>query len=138
MADKIVHGTTFRGIRSPNAKLTEEQVVTIRERRIARESYSDIAKDFGVSRATITFVCIGGRWGHFRTDLIDRCKAIPDDGATLKRGGQNPSAKLTNERVLSIKDELARGRSRKQIAADYGMSVSAIDRIAIGRTWTHI
>lgn len=138
MADKVFHGTDPVGTRHGGVKLTEEQVIEIRLRRIARQSYADLAKTFGVSNATIIYLCLGRRWRHLRPDLIEACKAIPDDGALLKRGAANGSAVLTDEKVHAIKEKLARGQSRKRLAAEYGVSVSAINAIAIGKTWTHL
>jgi hypothetical protein len=46
------------------AKLTEADVLKIRERRAAGESHYALARAFGVSRPTITAILTGRNWAH--------------------------------------------------------------------------
>jgi transcriptional regulator len=49
------------------------------------------------------------------------------------------AAKLTTEQVIKIKTMLAQGFLRiSEIAREFGMTHSAIDCIAKGRTWRHV
>jgi hypothetical protein len=60
-ADKIAHGTTNRGKRCGNAKLTAAQVIRIRtDSRLQRL----IAADYGVKPSQISRIKSGVRWGH--------------------------------------------------------------------------
>lgn len=61
-ADKIAHGTTNRGERSPTAKITEKQALEIR--RLCRKgvSQADMARRFKVYRSTISRIVSGDRW----------------------------------------------------------------------------
>jgi len=52
-----------RGERNVNAKLTDAAVVEIR-RRLASETYTSIARDFGVHRNQISRIASGRTWKH--------------------------------------------------------------------------
>lgn len=54
----------MRGSLNENAKLTEDDVVTIKQRLQRNHKHQDIASDFGVSRTVITRINSGARWGH--------------------------------------------------------------------------
>lgn len=68
--DKIEHGTSgfgkpcfgVRGSKHGGAKLSEQQVLLIRKL-IEIRSTKKIAREFGVSRATITDIKLGNTWG---------------------------------------------------------------------------
>jgi len=60
-ADKVRHGTRIRGERSPNAKLTEDDV---RKIRAAKGKQRDIAKRFGVGQASVWRIRHKITWGH--------------------------------------------------------------------------
>jgi hypothetical protein len=65
-ADKVAHGTVYRGERHPNSKLKDSDVAEIRRRLNVGHPRPVIAADFGVSVATIKLIHIGKGW---------RCKA---------------------------------------------------------------
>lgn len=63
MADRVEHGTHYRGERNPGVKLTEQQVKEIR----AREGVSfhrEIADDYGVTRRLIGRILDRTLWPH--------------------------------------------------------------------------
>lgn len=62
MADKVAHGTHQRGVRSPNARLTEDDVREIR-RLAPTISYRELGERFGVSKNTARQVATRQRWG---------------------------------------------------------------------------
>lgn len=61
--DRITHGTSNRGERSGSAKLTENQVLEIRER-VGGESLRTLAKEYGVSHTAIRRAANGMKWSH--------------------------------------------------------------------------
>jgi len=62
-ADRVQHGTTCRGERSPCAKLTYSQVQSIRS--LAKSVQRvDIAKYFNIDPSTVGQIVSGRRWGH--------------------------------------------------------------------------
>ena len=62
--DKILHGTSNQGERSSKAKLTNEDVVEIRNRRATGEPLKTIASDFSVGVCTISRIALRQSWKH--------------------------------------------------------------------------
>jgi hypothetical protein len=61
-ADRVRHGTDFRGQRSPNAKLTNEQVQAIRQERGL--SWKELASKYGISKSAIMMILTRRNWKH--------------------------------------------------------------------------
>lgn len=57
---------------------------------------------------------------------------------TRARGIAHPSAKLTEDAVTAILEDLAQGVSKRQLALSYGVSQRTVLLIARGETWAHI
>lgn len=53
-------------------------------------------------------------------------------------GESNGSAKLTESDVLYIVSESQRGATRTSLAKRFGLSISGISRIVLGKNWSHI
>lgn len=63
--DRIVHGTMLRGETSPVSKLTEKQVVEIREKHATEGvSLCQLAKEYGVVHQTISHIVNYTTWAH--------------------------------------------------------------------------
>lgn len=60
--DKERHGTSNRGQRNGQSKLTAEQVEEIRSRRKAGESFTSISADFDVHCSHLSAICRGKNW----------------------------------------------------------------------------
>ena len=56
--------TLSRGSNRPDAKLTEADIIPIKDRFASGEQCTSIARHFGVSRHTITRVITGTQWKH--------------------------------------------------------------------------
>jgi hypothetical protein len=67
-ADTIRHGRTTRGSRNPMSKLTESQVKEIKARLASGEMGRAIAREFGVTDATICDIRKGRQWGWLAAD----------------------------------------------------------------------
>lgn len=63
-ADRVTHGTDGVGERNAFAKLTEDDVREIRRARDAGESQRDVARRFGVSQGTVSFIALRQTWKH--------------------------------------------------------------------------
>ena len=63
-ADRERHGRTARGIRQPQAKLTDDNVREIRRRLADGETHKAIAATFGVSYGKIGHIASGRNWRH--------------------------------------------------------------------------
>jgi hypothetical protein len=61
-ADMVRHGRSLKGERSHRAKLTDQDVQRIRERRERGETLASIAADFAVSVANIHHIVSGYTW----------------------------------------------------------------------------
>jgi hypothetical protein len=80
-------------------------------------------------------------WGTSSENAGDRRRH-----GTTGRGERNPRAKLTDERIRQVRESLpARGtRSRrghcpaKNLAKELGVSLSTINQIRYGKTWSHV
>lgn len=61
--DKRQHGTALRGVRHHQAKLTEDDVLAIRSLR-GKVTRNNIARQFGIGRATVDNVIDKATWKH--------------------------------------------------------------------------
>lgn len=84
--------------------------------------------------------CPGGdnRWcvnpGHLFLGTIQ-----DNNRDRLEKGGNTiTSPKLTPDQVLSIRNEFKSGKTRKLLAIEYGVSISAIKKIIAVKTWTKV
>jgi hypothetical protein len=64
MADKVTHGTAQRGEKHGGAKLTWDEVREIRSLLNAGHYGKDVARQFGVSKSTISFIRRGQTWAN--------------------------------------------------------------------------
>jgi len=56
---------------------------------------------------------------------------------TTKRGNELPQAKLTPEKVTAIREN-RHGKTRKQLAAEFGVHYRTIEKIHYGETWGNV
>ena len=61
--DRVLHGRSPRGEKSGSHKLTEAQVLEIRQR-IGKETLRSLAKEYGVSHTTIRRAANGMKWSY--------------------------------------------------------------------------
>jgi len=64
--DKIAHGTLMKGDTHANSKLTVAKVREIKRRHAQGEQQQDIAKDYGVHKATVNDIFTGKTWRHVK------------------------------------------------------------------------
>ena len=122
------------GSQNGNSKLTELDVVAIRERLAVREPHSSIARYYGVLVTAISDISTGRNWSHIPVpdDLVFADKIVPNVGE------RNAMAKLTALDVHGIRGRLAAGEGHGSIAAAYGVSKGTIGRIKSGYSWSHL
>jgi DNA-binding XRE family transcriptional regulator len=114
----------MNGERHSQAKLTEEQVVQIRERNAAGEIQRVLADEFGVSKATISHIVTGRNWAHLegarearRIGSSTHCKHghewteentyVRKDGYRMCRACGKDSAVRRSERLVTSAKEAA-------------------------------
>jgi len=93
----------------------------------AGRSGRSIAQEFGVSPSMVSAIKTGQAWAELDPELPVR----------LAAGGRR-GKKLDAQQVAEIKQRLAAGQSTRKVAAEYGVSASAVQAIAKGRTWSEV
>jgi transcriptional regulator with XRE-family HTH domain len=130
-ADRKRHGTYHTGSQMPWAKLTEADVVEMRQLRRDGIGRDDIARRFGVAPTHVSKVLLGKMWQHVTLS--------PEERESLKRatnrGERNPLAKLTTDDVARIRERLAVGEPGAAIGRAFGVSKTTISKIRRGRAW---
>jgi len=56
----------------------------------------------------------------------------------IRKGSQNPSAKLADANIPDIRHRLSAGESGSSIARTFGVDPDTIGKIKRGETWRHI
>jgi len=121
----------MRGETHPSAKLTERDVVEIRERHCSGGPVSELASEFGVGQATIYDIVAGKTWTHIGGPIRTRSREEP-------RNEGGPNAKLTEDEVVQIRERHCSGEPISELASEFGVSQTAIRNIVKGRTWRHV
>lgn len=68
-------------------------------------------------------------------DSIERGRAVKPP---VRRGRDNVNGKLDEDAVRSIRRERAAGTSLETLAKRYGVGISSISRVALGRCWSWV
>lgn len=63
-ADRVIDGTTNRGERCGNSKLTSDQVLEIRDLASSGVMQRELARSYAVSEPTISLILKRERWNH--------------------------------------------------------------------------
>lgn len=131
--DKLRDDTHDRGSRSCNAKLTEDQVLTIRAL-MGTTSSSQLAAQYGVSYSLILQIWRRQIWAH-----LPRLEGSEQEALRQRfrlRGEQHPNAKLTIDQVAAIRERYAAGgTTHAALAEHYGVSSTAIGSVLSGHRW---
>jgi hypothetical protein len=117
-ADRIGAGTSSRGERHPQAKLTEDDVISVRTRHAAGERITSLAREYGIEPSGISGVCAGRLWRHV--------------GGPITK----PEPLMTVERVIELRTRRAAGETTSGLAIEYGISRVYANFICNGRLWT--
>lgn len=119
-------GTTIRGEDCWQAKLTTADVAEIRQRYADGETQTSIAREYGMSPATIGSVVAGQTWRHADGPVT------PPQGHS---GETHPNAKLTWAAVADIRSRSAAGETAAALAREFGVSGQVIGSVIHGKTW---
>ncbi len=119
-----------RGTRNGNAKLTDADILEIREFSAAGDvSRASLAKRFGVTSNTISSIVRGVIWDH-----VSGARG----GVRVVRGERQPMAKLTDKTVTEIRALYAAGVMQIDLAARFGVSRATICNAISGKVWGHV
>ncbi len=122
-------------LRIPNchatAKVNEEQVVEIRERYASGDvTHEELSKEYSVSRVSIANITLGHTWKHTGGPITRHWKRAPNKNKKRTR--------LTDDDVRNIRMLRGNGIKRKDIAADFKISMQTVTRICQRKTWRHV
>lgn len=136
-ADKLAHGRRPMGEKVTGAKLTAAKVLSIRHRYLNRERLDVLAREFGHNITAMHGVIHGKTWKHLPVpDYSNR--SLSEGYGLWNRGARHGMAKLNARKVRRIKAKLRAGIGQRHIAAEFGVSRSAVGNISCGHTWAHI
>lgn len=65
--------------------------------------------------------------------MIDRTA-----GRAYQKGAARPAAKLTDDRIVEIREAVAHGAKQVDVAAEYGISQGLVSGIVNGHRWRHV
>jgi DNA invertase Pin-like site-specific DNA recombinase len=108
-------------------KLTAEDIPEIVRRYKAGEAQKEIAKDYGISSATVSGIIRGKYWSHVTAQL-----RLP---RPRKNTGQR---KLDEQTVRMIRAAYLRGETQQGLAVEHGISKALVQQIVTGRAWKHV
>lgn len=113
------------GVANSGAKVTDAQVLAIRERAHDGEPHRVLAATYGLSETAITMMVTGRTWSHL---------GGPDHRL---HGARTP---LDEGQVLEIRYRAATGSRGIQsaLAAEYGVDKGTISNIVKGKVWKHL
>lgn len=146
-SDKVRHNTRLAGERVKTHKITESDVVTIREMSMRGVSRKKIAAKFCVRESTINRITSGKRWAsapgpiHTPDNPYKRKEPIYNylaEHPELSVGERNGRAILTEDDVREIRRLISAGKTQKEIAAHFGVKKATVSAIATGRNWKHV
>jgi transposase len=123
-ADARRHGTLAVGSRVHTAKLTEATVTELIHR-AATENYETLAKEFGISYASVSNAVNGRTWQHLGL------------AQTRTVRHHNTKEKLTEDQARAIVSRYQLDGPTK-LAAEFGVAYSTVVRIGNGVLWRHL
>jgi len=127
--DRVRDGTSNRGERQWQSKLTAEIVTECRRRYAVGETQRALAAEFGVTGPTMSNAVTGETW----TWLPDAVRT--DMSRVGKRGSDHHAAKLMWDQVDAIRRRAAAGETQRSLAAEFGVSQPVVSKIVRGETW---
>jgi hypothetical protein len=119
--DAMRNGRVRQGSRVNLAKLTEAQVLEIREAYAQPgASFSSISRLFDVTPDMISVIIKGLHWKHV--------------GGPLDRENKKPR-KLDHDKADRIRDMVASGMSRVNAAREFGVDARTVSGVVLGQIW---
>jgi predicted XRE-type DNA-binding protein len=116
-----------KGQDQPNSKLTDGDVLSIKNKLAQKVKRSVIMKEFGVSKTLVQLIATGKAWSHIKSDYV------------YQPLNHNGNTHLTPELVRELKKDLREGRMlKKEIAKKYKLSRPGLYLIQTGVNWGHI
>lgn len=131
--DMVYHDTRLYGESSHMSKLTESNVLQIRDRLSKGDKQTHIAEDFGVCPAVIIDIRKGTTWSHIKSNH--------DVGQAQRgtKGSENGNAKLDEVAVKKIRMLYFKKQyNQSELSQIFEVSVMTILRIINRQSWKHV
>ena len=126
-----------RGQKSAKAKITERDVLLIRELyAIKNTSQRELAHQYNISRRAIRQILYFETWNYLKSEFDSKLKALTF--TEKRKGGKQRFAKLNKEKVSEIKKLIKKGKSDTELSKHFLVARSAIFHIRNGNTWKDI
>lgn len=114
--DRTVNGIELRGEEKPCAKLTADQVLSMREERANGATLTELRLKYGLATSRISNICTGKKWRH-----------VGGPRTTICRGGG--ARDLTDSEKLEVKALYRAGKSKHQISRMFHKRTRTISKI---------
>lgn len=127
-----------KGEKNPSAKLTQEQVIQIREEyKLGQTSCNKLGLKFGVSKNTISRILLGKNWKQDDLNYEDINEIKNKRYIRMKENGW-PSAKLNYELADEIRNYYKKNEiTYIDLGKKYNLSANTIKRVIKG-AWTKL
>lgn len=130
--DRVRDGTSNRGERQWQSKLTEADVLECRRRYAAGERLRVLVSEYGVTVGGMSNAVSGKTWYWLPG-------AVPvDRHRNGVKGAGHHAAKLTAEIVLECRRRFAGGENSYALAREFGVAQPTMHKAIIGGTWKHV
>lgn len=139
-------GPGYKGEEHHQSKLTEEEVVEIREKYATEnQQFQELAEEYDVNRPQIGNIISGRKWEHADGPIFSkkeiaeiRKKNFPDENKE-NQGSGNGQSKLTEKDVKEIREKYHNEDVyQKHLAEEYGITRGSVGDLVRGDTWKHV
>jgi len=103
---------------------SESEVVDMRERCARGQSFTDIAKYYGIDSSSVSRICRGEKYPYY--------------GGPIASKRTTPRTTLPDDVVREIREAKASGKTNRELARLYNIDHSSISRICCGETYRHV
>jgi hypothetical protein len=137
MADAIRHGTFSHGETHPHSKLTNAQVLEIREKYDQGSSSRQLAHKFGVDQGHILYIVTGAK----RKDVGGPTHQRGSDFLSQAVKCNDPElshTKLNENLVAQILVRIRNNEKQSVLAKEFNVSTCTISQIAKRKIWKHV
>lgn len=130
--DRVRDGTSNRGERQWQSKLTEADVIECRRRYADGERLTVLVSEYGTTTGGMSTAISGKTWSWLPG-------AVPVDRKRHgTQGAAHHSAKLTAEIVLECRARYANGETTYALAEEFGVRQPSMQKAIAGKSWTHV
>lgn len=125
-----------KGEQHHSAKLTEEDVRSIRDLTAKGISMKELCNMFHIKVPQVHAVACGTAWKHVK-DINGQEYTFPSK-IWPRKGSDNASAKLNEDKVRDVRKRAVAGESCTVLASEYGVDTTVIRSVVKKQTWKHV